>query len=576
MTTSNYNIVRPYRYYFVVVSLLASMLFLAWRAIELQVLTKDFLREEGDARYLRDVSVPAHRGMITDRYGEPLAISTPINSVWVDPQIFQADYEQQIQLASKLNIKREKIRGILSERKKGREFAYLKRHVNPEIAQQVMALGMQGVFLQQEYHRYYPKGEVTGHLIGFTDYDDNGQEGLELAYDDWLKGINGKKRVLKDRLGRMVENVESLKDSNPGKTLALSIDRRIQYLAYRELKAAVKRHGARAGSLVMLDVQSGEVLAMVNQPANNPNNRSELKDSNYRNRSVTDVIEPGSTIKPFIIAAALESNRFSSGTIVDTSPGLLRVGSNIVKDSKNFGRIDLTTIIQKSSNVGATKVALKLEPEKIWDVLSRVSFGYRSGSGFPGESSGLLTHFSSWQKIETATLAFGYGLSVTPLQLARAYSALAGDGYLRPVSFLKIEGESQTSADQVFRPETTQKVRAMLEKVVLKGGTGTQAQVWGYRVAGKTGTVKKSGIGGYADKYVALFAGVAPASDPRIAMVVIVDEPTSEEYYGGQVAAPVFSKVASGALRLLNVAPDNISSEGIKTGAKIAKLGETP
>ncbi len=570
MTANNFT--YSYRRYIVVSLLMAAMLLLAWRAVELQVLTKNFLREEGDARYLRDVAVSAHRGMITDRYGEPLAISTPINSVWVDPQIFQANHKQQVKLASKLDIKQKKIRELLSGKSKGRAFAYLKRHVNPDLAQQVMALNIQGVFLQREYHRYYPKGEVTAHVIGFTDYDDSGQEGLELAYNDWLKGVNGKKRVLKDRLGRMVENVESIKEADPGKILTLSIDRRIQYLAYRELKAAVQRHGAKSGSLVMLDVKTGEVLAMVNQPAYNPNDRGQLKDNKYRNRSVTDVIEPGSTIKPFIVAAALESHRFNPGTVVDTSPGLFRVGRNLVKDFKNYGRIDLTTIIQKSSNVGATKVALKLEPEKIWDMLSRVSFGHRSASGFPGEVSGLLTHYSSWQKIEIATLAFGYGLSATPLQLARAYSALVGDGYLRPVSFLKLEEGSQIAATQVFSPDTTRKVRAMLEKAVLKGGTGTQAKISGYRVAGKTGTAKKSVAGSYEDRYVALFAGVAPASDPRIAMVVIVDEPTSEEYYGGQVAAPVFSKVASGALRLLNVTPDNIPP----IGAKIARLGANP
>ncbi len=571
MTTNNF--VHPFRYFFVVALLMVLMLLLAWRAVDLQVVNKDFLRGEGDARYLRDVSVPAHRGMIVDRYGEPLAISTPVDSVWVNPQLFQPSHEQQKQLAKKLNIKRKKISKLSSGRNRGREFAYLKRHVSPDVARQVTALGIEGVFLQREYHRYYPKGEVTGHVIGFTNIDDKGQEGLELAYDDWLRGIKGKKRVLKDRLGRVVENVESIKESDPGKVLRLSIDRRIQYLAYRELKAAVRRHGAKSGSLVMLDIQTGEVLAMVNQPSYNPNNRGAFKSNRYRNRAVTDVIEPGSTIKPFIIAAALESNRFKPETVIDTSPGLLRVGSNVVRDHRNYGRIDLTAIIQKSSNVGATKIALKLEPQTIWDVMTRVSFGYSSGSGFPGEASGLLTHFSGWNKIEQATLSFGYGLSVTPLQLARAYSALAGDGYLRPVSFLKLEdGLQAEEVVQVFQPETTRKVRGMLEKVVGKGGTGTKARVAGYRVAGKTGTVKKSGVGGYTDDYIALFAGVAPASNPRISMVVIVDQPTSEEYYGGEVAAPVFSRVASGALRLMNVTPDNIPP----IGTRIASLGDAP
>lgn len=562
------NFVHPFRYFTVIFLLMVAMLLLLWRAIDLQVLNKDFLRGEGDARYLRDVSVPAHRGMITDREGEPLAISTPVDSVWVDPQTFQATYEQQFLLAKKLGIKTKKVQAVQSEKKPGREFVYLKRHVNPDLAQQVMNLGIQGVSLQREYHRYYPAGEVTAHIIGFTDVDDRGQEGMELAYDKWLNGVNGKKRVLKDRLGRIVENVESIKESDPGQGLQLSIDRRIQYLAYRELKAAVKRHGAKSGSLVMLDVETGEVLAMVNQPSYNPNNRKDLTGGKYRNRAVTDVLEPGSTIKPFIVAAALESRRFNPGTIVDTSPGLLRVGSNVVKDIKNYGRIDLSTIIQKSSNVGASKIALKLEPQMIWDVLSRVSFGYQSASGFPGESSGLLTHFSGWSKVDQAILSFGYGLSVTPLQLARAYAALGGDGYLRPVSFLKVNDKSALNSIEVFKPEVTNKVRRMLEKVVVKGGTGTKAQVAGYRIAGKTGTAKKSGLGGYTDKYIALFAGVAPASNPRISMVVIINEPSSEEYYGGVLAAPVFSRVTSGALRLLNVAPDNIPP----LGTRIAKL----
>ena len=570
---TNNHFVHPFRYLVVIMIMMSAMLFLVWRAFDLQIMNKDFLQGEGDARYLRDVRVAAHRGMILDRQGEPLAISTPVDSVWVNPQDFSINNEQQRLLVKKLKISSKKIKKLKSGKYQNREFIYLKRHVSPDIAKTVMAMGIRGVSLQREYRRYYPAGEVASHIIGFTNVDDQGQEGVELAYDQWLRGQSGKKRVLKDRLGRVVENIENIQAPSPGKPLYLSIDRRLQYLAYRELKAAVKRNKAKSGSLVMLDTKTGEVLAMVNQPSYNPNNRRERKiKTNFRNRSVTDVLEPGSTIKPFIVAAALESNRFRSGTVIDTSPGLFRVGRHVVKDIKNYGRIDVGTIIQKSSNVGAAKIALKLEAESVWEVLSRVSFGYNSASGFPGESSGLLTHYADWSKITQATISFGYGLSVTPLQLARAYAALGGDGYIRPVSFLKIDTKNILQEEKVFDADVVNTVRRMMEKVVAKGGTGTRAHVSGYRVAGKTGTMKKSGVGGYTDDYTAIFAGVAPASNPRIAMVVVVDEPGGDEYYGGAVAAPVFSKVASGALRLLNVTPDDIPP----LGTRMARLEDKP
>ena len=570
---TNNHFVHPFRYLLVIMVVMSAMLFLVWRAFDLQIMNKDFLQGEGDARYLRDVRVVAHRGMILDRHGEPLAISTPVDSVWVNPQDFSLASKQQRQLVKKLKISNKKITELLAGKYQHREFIYLKRHVSPDMAKTIMAMGIQGVSLQREYRRYYPAGEVASHIIGFTNVDDKGQEGIELAYDQWLRGQGGKKRVLKDRLGRVVENIENIRAPSPGKPLYLSIDRRLQYLAYRELKAAVKRNKAKSGSLVMLDVKTGEVLAMVNQPSYNPNNRAERKlKKNFRNRSVTDVLEPGSTIKPFIVAAALESRRFRPATVIDTSPGLMRVDRDVVKDIKNYGRIDLGTIIQKSSNVGAAKVALKLESEMVWDVLSRVSFGYKSTSGFPGESSGLLPHYADWRKITQATISFGYGLSVTPLQLARAYAALGGDGFLRPVSFLKTDTDNSLQEEKIFEPEVVSTVRRMMEKVVAKGGTGTKAYVAGYRVAGKTGTMKKSGVGGYTDDYTAIFAGVAPASNPRIAMVVVVDEPGGDEYYGGAVAAPVFSQVASGALRLLNVTPDDIPS----LGTRMARLEDKP
>ena len=404
--------------------------------------------------------------------------------------------------------------------------------------------------------RYYPASEVTAHVVGFTDIDDQGQEGLELAYNDWLQGTPGSKRVIKDRLGRIVEDVESIQPSSPGKDLTLSIDRRIQYLAYRELKAAVQQHKARSGSAVLLDVKTGEILAMVNQPSYNPNNRKHMRSSQYRNRAITDVFEPGSTIKPFTIATALESGKYSPTTLIDTTPGYYKIGSYTVHDHINYGVINVTRVITKSSNVGASKIALSLDPERIWSMFNRVGFGSVSASAFPGESAGLMTHYSRWHDIERATMSFGYGLSVTPLQLAHAYSILAADGINRPVSLLKqtrpVEGQRVISAP------VTQQVRAMMETVISKEGTGSRASVQGYRVAGKTGTVHKSAAGGYSvDRYISVFAGMAPASKPRLVLVVMINEPEGEEYYGGQVAAPVFSSMMSGALRLMNIAPDN-------------------
>jgi cell division protein FtsI (penicillin-binding protein 3) len=554
---------NPVRRLLVMGMMMAGMGMLIWRAVDLQVLRKDFLQGQGDARYLRVVNVPAHRGMITDRHGEPLAISTPVDSVWANPQEFSASPSQYKQLTQLLGLNKSDIQQLLAKNQQ-REFIYLKRQVNPDLGQRVMALDIPGVALQREYHRYYPTGEVTGHVIGFTNVDDEGQEGLELAYDDWLRGVNGAKRVIKDRLGRIVENVESIKQPRPGHQLALSIDRRIQYLAYRELKAAVKRHKAKSGSAVLLDIQTGEVLAMVNQPAFNPNNRDELLGRLYRNRAVTDVFEPGSSIKPFTITAALESGLYQPNTPIDTTPGLFRVGHNTIRDVRNYGRIDVSTVIQKSSNVGASKIALTLKPERIWDMLSRAGFGIQTGAGFPGEANGWLPDFSRWRRFEQATLSFGYGLSVTPLQLVRAYAAIAGDGILRPVSFVRVNNQQDVDdlSKRIVSPEIVAQVRSMLEKAVSKHGTGSRAQVAGYKVAGKTGTVKKSGVGGYLeDHYISVFAGVAPASRPRLAMVVVVKEPSKGGYYGGLVAAPVFSAVMGGALRLLNIAPDDLPSE---------------
>lgn len=529
---------------------------LVWRAVDLQVLDRDFLQGQGDARHLRVMEMPAHRGMILDRQGEPLAISTPVQSVWVNPQEVITAREQLPRLANALNLEMDYIQRTLASRA-GREFVYLRRHISPDLATQVRALEIPGVFLQQEYRRYYPAGEVMAHVLGFTNIDDAGQEGLELAYGEWLRGTPGAKRVIKDGRRNIVETVESIRPPQPGRELRISIDRRIQFLAYRELKAAVQQHGARSASAVILDVQRGEVLAMVNQPSYNPNNRDHRRSDHFRNRAVTDVFEPGSTIKPFTVAAALEAGRYQPHTLIDTSPGYLTVGRNTVKDVRNFGPMDVTGVMRKSSNVGVVKMALSMPPKTLWGMLSRVGFGATTGSGFPGESAGLLVNHPRWRDIELATLAFGYGMSVTPLQLAEAYSVIANDGLLRPVSFLF--QDKVPEGERVMSARVAREVRTMMEEVLGPEGTAPLARVAGYRVAGKTGTVKKSIAGGYADdRYQALFAGMAPASQPRLVMVVVIDEPSRQEYYGGVVAAPVFSRVMTGALRLMNIPPDDI------------------
>jgi len=533
-------------------ALLASSL--VARAVHLQVLDKDFLNQQADTRHLRIESISAHRGTILDRNGEPLAISTPVDSIWVNPKEFTSALDKVPQLASALELKPEVLMRRIA-RSMGKEFLYLKRHLNPNVAQAVMALKLPGINVQREYRRYYPASEVTGHLVGFTDIDDQGQEGLELAMNHWLQGEPGAKRVLKDRLGRSIENVESIRPPNHGKDLRTSIDLRLQYLAYRTLKAAVKSHDARSGSIVILDVKTGEVLAMVNQPTYNPNDRSQLVAARYRNRAITDIFEPGSSIKPLIVAAALESGQYRPSSVVDTAPGYVTVGAKKIEDSRNLGRISLTTILARSSNVGITKVAMHLQPDQLWGTMTEFGLGAMTSSGFPGESAGMLTHYSNWRPISQATIAYGYGISVTPLQLAHAYSAIGNSGMMQPISLFAINelpvGERVVSADTAIA------VRRMLEEVVRPGGTGTKASVDGYRIAGKTGTAWKFAKGGYSkDKYISIFAGLAPASDPRLATVVVIDEPGGELYYGSDVAAPVFADVMSESLRLLAIPPD--------------------
>ncbi len=531
------------------------ILALLGRALDMQVINQPFFQQQGDARHLRVVPISAHRGDIYDRNGEPLAISTPVDSVWANPKELKDNLQHITEVASILKINAQHLQNKLSKNS-NREFVYILRQVSPDTGEKIKSLAIPGIYLQREYKRYYPAGEVTSHVLGFANVDDKGQEGLELAYDDWLSGVPGAKKVIRDRLGQVVDDVERIRSAEPGKPVYLSIDRRIQYLAYQSLKSAVKEHKAIAGSAVVLDVHTGEVLAMVNQPSFNANDRSQLKQGVYRNRSVTDVFEPGSTMKPFTIAAALETGRWHPKDNVHTSPGYYKVQGSTIKDMRNYGKINLGEIILKSSNVGISKVALSLDQEQQLDMYMKLGFGVVSGSGFPGERSGNLrtAHLSDFER---ATMSFGYGLSVTPLQLARAYAALAADGIIYPVSFLR--RDKAVEGEHVMTAATARKIRRMMERVVSPQGTANKASIANYHVAGKTGTVHKFISGGYADdRYLSVFAGMAPASNPRLVMVVMLNEPGNGKYFGGQVAAPVFSRVISGALRLLDIPPDDL------------------
>jgi cell division protein FtsI (penicillin-binding protein 3) len=527
---------------------------LLWRAVNLQLVDHGFLARQGDARFTRVLQIAAHRGTITDRYGEPLAVSTPVDSIWTNPSELAAATEQIPRLASALGLDRQELaRRVTSNLE--REFLYLARGRQPAEAAEIKALGVPGVYSSREYRRYYPAGEVTGHLLGFTNVDDAGQEGLELAFDHWLAGEAGAKRVIQDRYGRIVENVESIRPARPGRDLVLSIDLRIQYLAYRELKAAVREQRARAGSIVLLDIASGEVLAMVNQPAYNPNDREQMQAADYRNRAATDIFEPGSSIKPFWVAAALAAGKYDSRSIIDTSPGFFKVGVKIFEDEHNLGAIDIATVLAKSSNVGMAHIALTLAPQQVWTTLTHLGFGEVTTSGYPGESAGLLPPYSQWRPIGIVTMSHGYGLSVTPLQLAHAYATIGSFGIARPVSFLAVT--EAVPGTRVLEGPTCRELLGMLETVVTAEGTGKLAAIPGYRVSGKTGTAWKAIAGGYStDRYMAVFGGVAPATAPRLAAVVVLDEPSAGQHQGGQVSAPVFARVVGGALRLLAVAPD--------------------
>ena len=542
----------PWRSRLLLVGLVGWFIALIVRAVYLQGLHNDFLQAKGESRYSRVLTLSATRGMIVDRNNEPLAISTPVESVAASPADMDATPAQLSRLARLLEMDVAEVRRRLADSK--REFVYLKRQLPPEQAEKIVELGIPGVFLQREYRRYYPAGDVMAHLIGFTDIDDKGQEALELAFDSDLTGKAGARRVIKDRRGHIIEDVDSIRRPQDGAKIALSIDARIQYLAFRELKSAVLEHRAKAGGIVVLDARTGEVLAMANLPSYNPNNRGKLDPKRMRNRAVTDLFEPGSTLKPFTAAAALEAGIVKAETVIQTAPGHLMIGNRTIRDAHPHGALTVTQVIQKSSNIGAAKMALALPSETMWKLFHNVGFGAVPESGFPGEVAGRLRAHATWKPIEQATMSYGHGISMSLLQLARAYTIFANDGDVAPLTLIKRDAPGERV--QVLKPQTAQSVRAMLELAVQPGGTAPRAQIPGYRVGGKTGTAHKLEGRHYTNKYVSSFVGLAPASNPRLVVAVMIDEPSAGKHYGGAVAAPVFSEVMAGALRLLSVAPD--------------------
>ena len=534
-------------------ALLAGFAVLAGRSAYLQSVKTGFLQEKGEARYARVLDIPATRGRILDRNGEALAISTPVKSVWAIPEDVHASRAQLKALAGLLQMSERELARKLAEAE--RDFVYLKRQIPPETAAKVAELGIAGLHQQNEYRRYYPGGETTAHVIGFTGVDDVGQEGIELAQQALLGGVAGSRRVIRDRLGQVVEDLESIRAAQDGSDLTLALDSKIQNLAFGALKAGVEANRAKAGAIVALDVRTGEVLALANLPSYNPNNRARLSGAQLRNRVMTDSFEPGSTLKPFTIALALQMGRITPQTRIQTAPGTLTIANYTIHDAHPGGLMSVAQVIQKSSNVGAAKIALGLPREDMHDMFKRVGFGTAPRLGFPGEGAGRVREAKTWRPIEQATMAYGHGISVTLIQLARAYTVFARDGELAPLSLLKTGAPAQ--GERVFAPEVAREVREMLESAVQPGGTAPRARVMGWRVGGKTGTAHKQENGGYAaNKYVSSFVGVAPASAPRLVIAVMIDEPSAGQYYGGVVAAPVFAQVMQGALRLMGVPYD--------------------
>jgi cell division protein FtsI (penicillin-binding protein 3) len=539
---------------FVLVAFVAGFAVLVGRSVYLQAMKTDFLQEKGEARFSRVLEIPATRGRVLDRNGEALAVSTPVKSIWVIPADVEASARAKRRLAQLLGLDARELAKKLAET--DRDFVYLKRQVSPDIADKVDALAIPGVYEQKEYRRYYPAGEVAAHLVGFTGVDDTGQEGIELAYQSTLGGKPGSRRVIKDRLGRIVEDVGSVHASQDGRDLTLSIDSKVQSLAYSAQKDAVAAHHARAGAIVAIDVRTGEVLALANVPSYNPNNRARLTGSQLRNRALTDSFEPGSTLKPFTIALALETGHITPATRLQTDGGKFRIGGYTIHDAHKDGVLSVAQVIEISSNVGAAKIALQLPREQMWDMFRRVGFGAPPALGFPGESGGKLRPWKTWRPVEQATMAYGHGIAVSLMQLAHAYTIFARDGRLVPLTLLRTGTPAQ--GERVISAHTAREVRKMLELAVQPGGTGPLARIMGWSVAGKTGTAHKEQDGGYAsDKYIASFAGFAPASAPRIVLAVMIDEPDARlDYYGGLVAAPVFAQVMQGILRMLNVPYD--------------------
>ena len=575
MKSKNNNISLPtqlpaWRFYLILAVCLMMFAGLAVRAAWIQVLDNDFLKNQGDSRTVRYQGIDSHRGIIRDRNGIELATSIPVSSVWVDvteilkesakyPDFFETG--AWAQLATLVDMTpRELTRWV--EKRESRKFVWLKRHIEPSHSSIIRRLKIPGVNLEQESRRYYPTAEVSAHIVGFTDIDERGLEGIERAFDERLQGEEGKRRIIRDRKGNPIQEANILDEAKIGEDLDLSIDIRIQTTAYQRLKAAVQRYGAKAGTAVVLDIDTGEVLAMVNQPSYNPNNVNSRVPNATRNRAITDVFEPGSTVKPLTAVSALSSGKFNAETVIDTSPGLMRVGGRWVRDGINHGPLTVSEVIKKSSNVGVTRMALALEDDEFLSSFYGVGFGTDNATGFPGEVSGHLNVRSNWSAIEKATISYGYGLDVSTLQLAKAYAVLGALGKNRPVSLLKVDGP--VISEQVIEPQIARQVLAMMEQVVKTGGTGTKAKVAGYRVSGKTGTARKAIAGGYGNEYFAVFAGVAPVRNPRLAIAVMIDDPKGDEYYGGDVAGPVFAEIMESALRILNIAPDSENIEPIQ------------
>ncbi|MEO6365679.1 MAG: penicillin-binding transpeptidase domain-containing protein [Luteimonas sp.] len=527
------------------------------RAVDLQLIDNEFYRQQGNERFLRDIEIPTTRGMITDRNGEPLAVSSPVESIWANPRELTKQQDRLSELAKALGVPPDYLKRKVSQRSE-KEFMWLKRRINPAVARKIMAHNVPGVFSQREFRRFYPQGEAVAHVLGFTNIDDYGQEGVELAFDEWLRGKPGSKRVIRDRRGRIVENVDLLRAAQPGKDLTLTIDRRIQYLAYRELKTALLKSGATSGSAVVLDVATGEVLAMANLPSYNPNAVNGDNRDAHRNRAVTDLIEPGSTMKPLTVAAGLEAGVIKPQTMFNTNPGWIPNGRFRTTDHHNYGVLDTTGVITKSSNVGASMIVHRVPDQTFYDFVRRFGYGSSTHSGFPGEAAGLFPAPARWSGTTKQTMAYGYGLNVTPLQIAHAYATLGNDGRAMTPTFVK--GGQRNESTQVVTPALAREIVRMMQTVTEPGGTATQGAILGYHVAGKTGTARRASGGSYERKYVAYFAGLVPVDKPRFAMVVSVNDPTIGSYFGGLVAAPVFRHVMEGALRLMDVPPDDIDT----------------